>query len=137
MTGLSLLLLDYLQWGLPPTAAAAAKLIRPIVSSTYVPNNLINGNWTNNQLETCFGMVLGGPEILHMGTPPNNNDNPADDPTTEFSYMKLILHGSAEPPGSIPAFENTFLTNLMFLRGDLYEAFNFTEPGDRQQWHRR
>jgi hypothetical protein len=113
------LLLDYLTYGLSPTATADNLVWRSIVSSTYAPNNLINGDWNSTQIEGCFGMVMNGPECLHLGT----TSNPADDPTSEFSYMKLILHTNQQPGANIPQFENTFLSTLMFLREDLYVPF--------------
>lgn len=113
------LLLDYLTNGNTPVATDSSKLIRKVNDSTYVPCNLVTQNWTNTQMEGCFGMTIAGPELIHMGTTPN----PADDPASEFSYMKLILHKSAEPPANIPQFENSYLTNLMFLRDNLYDAF--------------
>lgn len=112
-------LLDYLSNALSPQPAADAKLVRPVMSSTYVPNNLINGVWNGTMLETAFAMVLGGPEILHIGTTPNSSA----DPTTEYSMCKLIITGNGEPPGNAPLFENTYLTNLMYLRTDLYVSF--------------
>lgn len=113
------LLLDYLTYGLTPTATLDNLVYRSIASSTYAPNNLINGDWNRTQLETCFGMVMKGPECLHLGT----TSNPADDHNSEFSYMKLILHVNQQPGANIPQFENTFLSTLMFLRNDLYAPF--------------
>lgn len=113
------LLLDYLTRGLTPVASDDSKVIRKVNSSTYVPNNLVNGDWNNVQAETCFGMTVAGPECLHLGT----TSNPADDPTSEFSYMKLILHINQQPGGNIPQYENTFLTNLMFQRDNIYLSF--------------
>lgn len=113
------LLLDYLTNGASPTFTPPNLVFRPVTASTYVPVNLINGNWTNTQLETCFGATLGGPEVLHIGTTPNS----ADDPTTQYGYMKEIASQNSTPPANIPQFENTFLTNLMFLRDNLYVSF--------------
>lgn len=112
-------LLDYLTNGVTPTAATDQVCIRKVLTSQYVPSNLVSGNWNNSMNETCFGMTVGGPECLHLGTTPN----PADDPTSDFSYLKLILHGDNEPFTNIPQFENSFLTSLMFLRSDLYLTF--------------
>lgn len=113
------LLLDYLTNGNSPAVSDPTKVIRPVTGSTYVPNNLVNGNWNNFMGETAFGLNVGGPELLKIARTPNMQD----DATCEYSYMKLIITGDYQPPGNIPQFENTFLTNLMFLRDNLYVAF--------------
>lgn len=113
------MLIDYIVKGNTPIVSPDDKVIRKVVNSTYVPCNLVTGVWNNTQMEGCLGMTINGPELLHLGTTPN----PADDPTSEFSYMKLILHKSSEPPANVPQFENTYLTNLMFLRDELYNSF--------------
>lgn len=112
-------LLDYLTNGVTPTPATSQVCIRAVLTSQYVPNNLTSGNWNNFMNETCFGMTVDGPECIHLGSTPN----PADDPTSQFSYLKLILHQNNEPASSIPQYENSFLTNLMFLKQDLYLTF--------------
>lgn len=112
-------LLDYLTNSLTPVPSVAGKLLRSVRESTYVPSNLLNGKWNNVQLETIFGMLVNGPELLHIGTTPNS----ANDPTTEYSYNKLILHVNGQPTWAIPQFEITFLTNAMYLRTDLYVSF--------------
>lgn len=118
-------LADYITKGTVPQPSADAKMIRAILNSTYVPANLINGPWTNTMQETCFGMVCGGPEVLHVGTTPNS----ADDPTSEYSMNRVAqdaIFGAGaigESYSDIPQFEKTYLTNLMYLRDNLYVTF--------------
>lgn len=112
-------LADYLNMALSPQPTADNKLVRPVVSSMYVPNNLVNGPWNGTMLETAFAMVLGGTELLHIGTTPNSSA----DPTSEYGMNKLIITGNGQPYQYIPQFENTYLTNLMYLRNNLYVSF--------------
>lgn len=101
-------LIDYLAKGLTPTAAADDKVFRLILSSTYVPNNLVNGPWNNVQQETCFGMVTGGGPVLSPG---------------EWSFSDSWVGNAYVPPDKVAQFEKTYLSNLMFLRDNLYVAF--------------
>lgn len=109
-------LIDYLSHGLTPTILPDNKVFRNIVESTYVPANLINGKWNNLWSETCYGMVLGGPEVLHVGTG-------IFDPTTEYTLANLVVHNVAEKPSFAIQFEHTCLTNMMFLRDNIYISF--------------
>lgn len=109
-------LADYIVAGDSPQPATPDKILRPITSSTYVPNNLVNGNWNNVRQETCFGMVCGGPPVLNPGA---NRFDPASDYSQSFwrlSHNELLQSDAAH-------FERTYLTNLMFLRPDLYISF--------------
>lgn len=109
-------LLDYLTNGLTPTVLTDNLVYRNIVESTYAPANLINGKWNNLYDELCYAMVCGGPEVLHIGNGPT-------DPASEFSLCQLGAHDKAEKPEFAVQFERTCLTNLMFLRDNLYVSF--------------
>lgn len=101
-------LLDYLAKGLTPVIVANDKVYRPITASTYVPNNLLNGPWNNIMQENCFGMVTSGPAIY--GSP-------------DYSRSNSWVGGPSVPSDKAVQFEKTFLTNVMFLRDNLYVAF--------------
>lgn len=114
------LLADYLTKGVTPVSSSNQQMIRKVTDSTYVPANLVNGKWNNIMQETCFGMVVSGPEVLHIGVA---GTDPANDPTTDYGYNKLLLHSDGQHPGYLPKWEKTFLMNLMYLRDNLYVAF--------------
>jgi len=113
-------LADFIAKGVTPTPSTDQQMIRKVLESTYVPNNVINGKWNNVMQETAFGMVVGGPEVLHIGS---GSTDPALDPTTDYGYNKLLLHSDGQHPGYLPKWEKTFLMNLMYLRDNLYVSY--------------
>jgi hypothetical protein len=99
--------LDYVQKGVSPTVPS--KRLKAIKNVTYVPNHIQLGKWNNIGLERCLGGNIANPERL------------VDVDWLEVSPGSRGI-GDTQPEFSAQ-WEETFLTNIMATRRDLYVPF--------------
>lgn len=106
-------IVDYTK-GITVTTPTSQRRTRVLTNSQYIPNNINTGEYQNVHLETVFGAKL---KWIGSSGDITNNELPI---SVAYSTVNLKNH---QKPGQRFTHEETYLANLMDIKGDIYESF--------------
>lgn len=104
---------DYTK-GASPTAAPSGVRVRAIESSTYLPNNSALGEYNNTWMEACYACSV---KWIGAETNVGANEIPLK---PSISWIRSYTH---QPTNRKVMWEETYLTNLMDIKPDVYNSF--------------
>lgn len=110
---------DYTK-GIVPTATPSTARVRVVEETKYLPNNVISGKWDNRDQESAF---VGEMKWIGLTSDTVNNDLPL---SCDYSTAN-IHYDQPQQPNQRVQWEETYLTNLMDHKLDVYSSF-YAQP---------